>query len=131
MKIITRERWDKKIGGVLGGLGRYFNIDPTILRLLAILICIFTAVVPLLIAYVIAWALIPIGPAAYIKFNCRRLYRSDKDKKIAGICGGIAKFVSIDSTIIRFSVVAIMIFTGFLPLLITYFVGSLIIPTEP
>ena len=131
MKVITRERWDKKIGGVLGGLGRYFNIDPTILRLLAILICIFTAVVPLLIAYVIAWALIPLGPTVYIKFNCRRLYRSDKDKKIAGICGGIAKFVSIDSTIIRFSVVAIMIFTGFLPLLITYFVGSLIIPTEP
>ena len=131
MKVITRERWDKKIGGVLGGLGRFFKIDPTILRLLAILICIFTAVVPLLIAYVIAWALIPLGPTVYIKFNCRRLYRSDKDKKISGICGGIAKFVSIDSTIIRFSVVAIMIFTGFLPLLITYFVGSLIIPTEP
>lgn len=131
MKIITRERWDKKIGGVLAGLGRYFNIDPTILRLLAILICIFTAVVPLLIAYVIAWALIPLGPTVYIKFNCRRLYRSDKDKKISGICGGIAKFVSIDSTIIRYSIVAIMIFTGFLPLLITYFVGSLIIPNEP
>ena len=130
MKIITRERWDKKIGGVLGGLGRYFNIDPTILRLLAILICIFTAVVPLLIAYVIAWALIPLGPTVYIKFNCRRLYRSDKDKKIFGICGGIAKFFSIDSTIIRYSIVAIMIFTGFLPLLVTYFVGSLIIPAE-
>ena len=131
MKTIMRERWDKKIGGVLGGLGRFLNIDPTILRLLAILICIFTAVIPLLIAYIIAWALIPLGSPSYIKYNCRRLYKSAKDKKIAGICGGIAKLLSIDSTIVRLLVVAVMIFTGFFPLLITYFIGAFIIPFEP
>ena len=130
MKTITRERWDKKLGGVIGGLGRFLSIDPTILRLIAILVCIFTAIIPLLIAYIIAWALIPQGPPTYIKFKCRRLYRSAKDKKVAGICGGIANLLSIDSTIIRLLIVVVMVFTGFLPILITYFIGALIIPIE-
>lgn len=130
MKKISRERWDKKIGGVFGGLGRFLCIDPTLLRLTAILICIFTGVIPLLIVYLIAWAMIPPGPPTYIKFNCKRLYRSVKDKKIAGVCGGIAKLLSIDSTIVRVVVIFLMVITGFIPVLITYCIGALIIPVE-
>lgn len=48
---------NKKIGGVCGGIGEYFNIDPTFLRLIWIVL-IFCAGTGLL-AYIIAWILIP------------------------------------------------------------------------
>lgn len=38
MKKLTRSTYDKKIAGVLGGMGQYFNVDPTILRLLTIIL---------------------------------------------------------------------------------------------
>lgn len=31
----------------------------------------------------------------------RKLYLSDKDRKIAGVCGGLAEYFGIDSTIVR------------------------------
>lgn len=51
---------DKKIGGVCGGVGEYFGIDPTFIRLLWI-IFIFIGGSGLL-AYIIAWAIIPQRP---------------------------------------------------------------------
>ncbi len=49
---------DKKIGGVCGGLGEYFDIDPTIIRIVWA-IMIFSGVG--LLAYIIAWLVIPNG----------------------------------------------------------------------
>jgi phage shock protein PspC (stress-responsive transcriptional regulator) len=48
---------DKKLGGVCGGIGEYFGIDPTIVRLLTVLITLFTGIG--LIAYIVAWAVMP------------------------------------------------------------------------
>ncbi len=48
---------NKKIGGVCGGLGEYFRIDPVIIRILWFL-SIFLDGVGLL-AYIIAWVVIP------------------------------------------------------------------------
>ena len=31
----------------------------------------------------------------------RKLYKSNTDKKIAGVCGGIAEYFNIDSTLVR------------------------------
>lgn len=42
----------------------------------------------------------------------KKLYLSSKDKKIAGVCGGIAKYCDIDSTLVRILWVLISIFTG-------------------
>ena len=53
---------DRKIGGVCGGLAEYFDIDPTIVRLAAALACLITGVFPLVIGYLIAWAIVPIKP---------------------------------------------------------------------
>lgn len=50
---------DKKISGVCGGLGEYFNIDSTIIRLAWVLLCIPTAFFGGLIAYIIAAMIIP------------------------------------------------------------------------
>lgn len=131
MKHLYRDRWDKKLGGVCGGLGQYLRVDPTLIRLLCIIICIITGVLPVLVVYIIAWMVIPPGPPAYIEFECKKLYRSVKDRKISGICGGIAEALAIDPTIVRLVVLFVMILTGFFPIFIAYLVGTFIIPEKP
>lgn len=49
---------DKKIGGVCGGIGEYFGVDPTLIRLLLV-ICTFITCGTTLLVYFIAWAIIP------------------------------------------------------------------------
>ncbi len=58
----------------------------------------------------------------------KKIYRSEKDKKIAGICGGLGEIFSIDSTLIRLVFVFVCLFSGVLPLVVTYIVGWIIIP---
>lgn len=53
---------DRKIAGVFGGLGAYFNIDSTILRLGFLLVLVCTAFFPMTIFYLLAWAVIPEEP---------------------------------------------------------------------
>ncbi len=60
MKKLYRSKENKIVGGVIGGLGEYFNIDPTILRLVWLLFAIVTAVIPGIIAYIIALLIVPI-----------------------------------------------------------------------
>ncbi len=45
--------------GIFGGIGEYFNIDPTIIRLFAILLCILTAIIPFIILYTVSCFVIP------------------------------------------------------------------------
>ncbi len=60
-KKLYRSVEDKKIAGVCGGLGDYFDIDPTIIRLiwLAMIFAVGTGV----LAYIIAWIIVPEKPA--------------------------------------------------------------------
>jgi len=61
MKKIYRSQEDKKIAGILGGLGELFDIDPTLLRLLFVFIGLATGVIPLIVAYLVGWIIIPKG----------------------------------------------------------------------
>jgi len=61
MKRIYRSQEDKKIAGILGGLGELFDIDPTLLRLLVVFIGLATGVIPLIVAYFVGWIIIPKG----------------------------------------------------------------------
>ena len=61
----------------------------------------------------------------------KRIYRSQTDKKIAGIFGGIAEVYAIDPSLVRLLMVFLGIATGVLPLVITYFIGWVIIPKGP
>lgn len=56
-KRIYRSETDKVIGGVCGGLGEYFSVDPTWIRILFVL-SIFANGIGL-IAYIIGWIVIP------------------------------------------------------------------------
>lgn len=59
----------------------------------------------------------------------QKLYRSRTDKKIAGVCGGLAKIIGIDSTIVRVIVAMMSLFGGIG--LMPYLICALIIPMEP
>lgn len=58
-KKLYRSNKNKKIAGVFGGLGEYFDIDPVLLRLVWILISVFTGFVPGIIGYILAIIVIP------------------------------------------------------------------------
>lgn len=60
MKKLYRSKKDRIIAGVFGGLGEYYNIDANILRVIWILITVFTGFVPGIIAYILAAVVIPL-----------------------------------------------------------------------
>ena len=59
----------------------------------------------------------------------KKLYRSRTDKKICGVCGGLAKYFNMDANIVRLLVVLLTLFVG--GGLIVYIVCALILPEEP
>jgi phage shock protein C len=59
-KRLYRSRTDKILAGICGGIGKYLDIDPIIIRLIFIVL-LFTVGSGILI-YLIAWILIPLEP---------------------------------------------------------------------
>jgi len=58
----------------------------------------------------------------------KKLYLSQNDSKISGVCGGIAEYFSVDSTIIRLLWILFTIATGFFGGVIAYIIAILVIP---
>ncbi|MDD2446263.1 MAG: PspC domain-containing protein [Tissierellia bacterium] len=61
----------------------------------------------------------------------RKMYLSETDKKIAGVCGGIGEYFGIDSTIIRLLWVFLLFVTAFIGGILAYFLAAIIIPKRP
>jgi phage shock protein PspC (stress-responsive transcriptional regulator) len=61
-KRLYRSRTNKVFAGVLGGLGEYFEVDPALLRLIFLLILILTGVVPGIVFYLLAIAVVAKQP---------------------------------------------------------------------
>ncbi|GAB7388293.1 hypothetical protein BSNK01_21300 [Bacillaceae bacterium] len=59
-----------------------------------------------------------------------KLYRSLYDKKLTGLCGGLAQMLDVDSTIVRVLLVIFAVFSGGTVILI-YLLASLVVPKEP
>lgn len=57
-KSLTRRRDDRMIAGVCSGVADYLGVDPTVIRLLAVLGAIFSFGT-IAVAYVVAWILMP------------------------------------------------------------------------
>lgn len=230
MKRIYRSQTDKIIGGVCGGIGEYFSIDPFIVRIIFVILTITAGIgAPV---YIVSWIIIPqstqitidsnqqlpkknyrlifglifiiIGSiliidklnlfngflffdnfwyhfeqgSSYIKrfiwpitliaigviiilmlrksktetesfhgeyknnndqtythFNShesqRKFYRSREDRKIMGLCGGIAEYFCIDPSLVRIlTIIVLFPISGPFAILI-YFVVSWIIPLKP
>lgn len=60
IKKLYRSKTNRIIAGVCGGLGEYFNIDPTIVRLIWILFSLAAGAGVLV--YIIAWLIVPEQP---------------------------------------------------------------------
>ncbi|MGM0443802.1 MAG: PspC domain-containing protein [Fibrobacterota bacterium] len=62
----------------------------------------------------------------------KRLYRSEKDAMVSGICGGLGGYFNIDPTLIRIGVV-ILAFSGVgtVPVIMGYLLGTFLIPVHP
>ena len=58
-KRLTRTRDEKLLAGVCGGLAKYLEADPTIIRLLYVLATLITAVFPGALIYLIMWIIVP------------------------------------------------------------------------
>lgn len=59
----------------------------------------------------------------------KKLYKSQIDKKICGVCGGIAEYFGIDSTIVRLAWVLLSACFG--SGIIAYIVAALVMPDYP
>jgi phage shock protein C len=60
----------------------------------------------------------------------KKLYRSRTDQMIAGVCGGLGKYLGIDPTLIRLAFVLLLLF-GIGSGLLVYLVMLLLVPLEP
>ena len=59
----------------------------------------------------------------------KKLYRSVSDKKLAGVCGGIAEYFGLDATLVRVAWALVSLFAG--AGVLAYIICALIIPEKP
>jgi phage shock protein PspC (stress-responsive transcriptional regulator) len=130
-KRLLRSSRDRMMAGICGGFAEYANLDPTLVRLLFVLIVFLTGLVPGIVAYIVAWIVIPDASAAPVTppRSAKRLMRSSTDRKFGGVCGGLGEYFGIDSTIVRllwavFSIVPGGIVGG----IVAYIVAWIVIP---
>ncbi len=62
MKKLFKSNDDKVFTGLIGGLGEHFDTDPVLLRVLWLLMLVLTGLIPGLIIYLVASALVPRKP---------------------------------------------------------------------
>ena len=56
---LARSRHHRMLGGVCGGLAEWIGWDPTVVRLIYVLVSIFSAAFPGMLVYVILWLIMP------------------------------------------------------------------------
>ncbi len=59
----------------------------------------------------------------------KRLYKSKTDRKICGVCGGIAEYLNVDPTLIRLAWAVLICFAG--AGILAYILAALILPNDP
>ena len=63
-KKLKLSRTNKVLAGVCGGLSEFFNVDATLIRILWVVLALITIGFPMVILYVIAWAIMPLDTDA-------------------------------------------------------------------
>lgn len=67
----------------------------------------------------------------YIVNVMKKLYLSDTDKKIGGVCGGFAEWAEIDSTVVRLTVIILAVISHIIPAVVAYLIAWIVIPQKP
>lgn len=130
---LTRLPADGKVAGVCAGIAAYLDTDVTFVRLAWVALSIVPgAVIGGIVAYAAAWILLPArgaGPQAGAR---QRLLRSTSDRKIAGVCGGLAEYFGLDSTLVRLAAIILAIYPGAIICgVVAYVIAWFITPTAP
>ena len=60
----------------------------------------------------------------------KKVYKSTTDKKLDGVCAGLADYVNLDPTVVRIGFVLLTLVSGIFPGLIAYVILAVIMPKE-
>lgn len=120
---VCRNENDKILGGVCSGLAHYLKIDPSIIRILFVLLA-FGAFGTGLLIYIILWLVLP---SAYLLPNAKkRLFRNPENKVIGGVASGLAAFFNTSVTVFRLIFVLPLIIVVINNVFSHLFVGNII-----
>lgn len=128
-KKLYKSRSNRIFMGVCGGIGEYLGVDPTVVRLLwAVLICCAGTG---LLAYIVMGLIMSEMPdgTSYIEteHTVRRLRKSFEDRRLLGVCGGIAEYLGVSATVVRIIWAAAVLLFG--AGILAYIVCAIIIPS--
>jgi len=130
---LVRRPADGKLGGVCAGLAEYFDADVALVRALWVVLSIWPGAIVLgVVAYLAAWVLMPPAEGTVPPSTRARLVRSSTDKRIAGVCGGLAEYFNLDPTIVRVAWIVVSVIPGLIVFgAIAYLMAWFIIPAGP
>src|SRR5437588_3337699 len=123
-----------RIAGVCAGIAEYLDADVTLIRLVWVVLSIVPGgFIGGIIAYIAAWAIMPDSSIpATAERGALRLTRSTTDRKLAGVCGGLAEYFAIDATVVRLLWAVLTIIPGAIVLgIVAYLVAWFIMPNAP
>ena len=60
----------------------------------------------------------------------KRLFKSERNKMISGVCGGIGAYFDVDPSLIRVGVVILGLITAGFPMVVGYIICACILPSE-
>jgi phage shock protein C len=131
---LTRLPAAGQLGGVCAGIAAYLNTDATVVRLAWVILSVVPgAIIGGLLAYAAAWLILPTAYTdAPQTYPGKRLLRSATDRKIAGVCGGLAGYFGLDATLVRLGAVILAIYPGAVICgVLAYIIGWIVIPSAP
>jgi phage shock protein C len=131
-KRLVRRPADGKLAGVCAGIAEYTNLDVTFIRLAWVILTIVPgAIIGGLLAYAIAWLIMPTTDVPAVPPEGARLRRSGTDRKVAGVCGGLAEYFHIDPTVVRLAWALLSIWPGvIIGGVMAYLLAWLVMPRE-
>lgn len=123
------------LAGVAEGLGRHYGVDPWLLRLgwIVAVLAFGTGI----LLYLALWWLVPregsvpVEPTIWIRSengNRPPLARTTVDRKVWGVCGGLARRWGWDPTWVRLGALALFTFSGGLAIF-AYLAGAILMPS--
>jgi phage shock protein C len=112
MKRLYRSEKNRKIAGVVGGLAEYVNMDAGTTKHQII----YTIGTIPLVTSANTTVIMRKSDASILTYSAR-LYRSEKNRKIAGVVGGLAEYVNMDASLLRIiTVVLALVTSGIVPI---------------
>lgn len=127
MKHLYRSKTNKKIAGICGGFAEYFELDPTLIRIVWLTSVLLGGTG--LVLYLFCWLLMPENPEASLATTpLKPLTRSATNRVLAGVCGGLGNYFQIDPILFRIAFIILTIGVGWGILL--YIILWIAVPLE-